>query len=203
MSCSEYEQIVKNSDEHHPLPPFAEWLQTAASPYLDLHPDADQDISLFSMLPKRRAASHDKMFAYGNHYRVKDETTHMMVTYESGLLLTAIDHSGARIADPFIGELVQILRVDYGPTRLPIVLFRGKWVRPQTSRKPSSFKADSDGFTCANFKQLLPLDEDPYVFPSVAQQVFFMREPQPSGWRVVLRKEPRGRRIFLDLENDV
>ena len=39
---------------------------------------------------------------------------------------------------------------------------------------------------------------DPFIFPSQATQVFFSDAVEKPGWKVVLRKEARARREFVD-----
>jgi hypothetical protein len=50
---------------------------------------------------------------------------------------------------------------------------------------------DDVGFFLANFRHFLHEFDEPFVFPSQVQQVFFWSDTKIPFWKVVLRKEPR------------
>jgi hypothetical protein len=50
---------------------------------------------------------------------------------------------------------------------------------------------DDVGFFLGNFQHFLHEFDEPFVFPSQVQQVFFWSDTKIPFWKVVLRKEPR------------
>ncbi len=52
------------------------------------------------------------------------------------------------------------------------------------------------GFTLFKFDRLIPYSADSFAFPLHVQQVFFMDDGGNDGWKVVLRREPRGCRVL-------
>jgi hypothetical protein len=45
--------------------------------------------------------------------------------------------------------------------------------------------------------------DEPYVFPAQLQQVFYADNPNIFGWKVVLHKEPRSKRILVSDSDEV
>jgi len=44
--------------------------------------------------------------------------------------------------------------------------------------------------------------DEPFVFPSQVQQMFFWSEPKTLWWKVVLGREPRSRQVVTDTYDD-
>jgi hypothetical protein len=51
------------------------------------------------------------------------------------------------------------------------------------------YKRDETSFLLANFHHLLHEFDEPFVFLSQVQQVFFWNEPKTPWWKVVLGEE--------------
>ena len=184
------------------LPAFSQWIKKAIQAY-GQHDDLDNmDLLLLSFPPKLKAYSYKKMKAYGNHYRVHDDNNSLYVTYDSGIASTfhanITGQSSQSATSPFsyVGILVDILRLDYGPTSMPIVLMKGKWVRADWDSHRPSMKRDAYGFLLVDTKRTLPMTSEPFIFPSQVEQVFFSDVDSTSGWKVVLHKEARSRRVL-------
>jgi hypothetical protein len=58
------------------------------------------------------------------------------------------------------------------------------------NRSNPTYKWDDANFLLANFLHLLHEHNEPFVFPSQVQQVFFWNEPMTPTWKVVLHREP-------------
>lgn len=54
-----------------------------------------------------------------------------------------------------------------------------------------TYKQDEIGFLLANFHHFLHKFDEPFVFLSQVQHVFFWNEPKTPWWEIVLGKEPR------------
>jgi hypothetical protein len=50
----------------------------------------------------------------------------------------------------------------------------------------------------ANFQHMLVNGNEPFVFPSQVQQVFYFNDFSNPWWKVILHKEPQSKRVFLD-----
>jgi hypothetical protein len=98
----------------------------------------------------------------------------------------------------YIGVLRNILKLDYGPMRTPVILLRCEWIKRSDNRENPTYVQDEAGFLVVNFRHKLPSMCDPFIFPSQATQVFFSDDPGKAGWKVVLRKEPRARQEVAD-----
>ena len=53
-------------------------------------------------------------------------------------------------------------------------------------------KRDQYGFTLVNIEKMMDFSAQSFAFPLHVQQVFFSEDLKMLGWKVVLRKEPRG-----------
>ncbi|KAH0669606.1 hypothetical protein KY285_023769 [Solanum tuberosum] len=79
---------------------------------------------------------------------------------------------------------------------LKFVLFKCKWV----NNNKGLIEKDDYGFTLVNFNHLLytrhQLSDEPFIFASQSQQVFYVDHPMEKEWRIVVKLKPRG---FYDL----
>jgi hypothetical protein len=99
----------------------------------------------------------------------------------------------------YVGTLKQILQLDYGLMFSPIVLFCCSWVKNGIDNRGNLiYKQDEACFLFANFHHLLHEFDEPFVFPSQVQQMFFWSEPMTPWWKVVLGREPRSRQVVVD-----
>ncbi|KAL3699462.1 hypothetical protein R1sor_017484 [Riccia sorocarpa] len=152
------------------------------------------------IVPKLRCRIFRKMRA---HYRVVNDILRVdeCKTYDCGIA-ARVDantevYQGRDISH--VGVLMRILQLDYNLGADNPILFQGKWVRNDTA----SLKYDRDGFLVANFRRWLPSNDDPFIFPSQVEQVFYIpvEEQDVLGWNIVLRKHPRARRIVMEQSN--
>jgi hypothetical protein len=65
-----------------------------------------------------------------------------------------------------------------------------------------TYKRDEDGFLLANFNALKANDDEPFVFPTQVQHVFYSEELNQPWWKVVLHKEPRSRRVVTEAREE-
>jgi hypothetical protein len=73
------------------------------------------------------------------------------------------------------------------------------WVENRSDvRGNPTYKQDETGFLHANFRYMMVKDKEPFIFPTQAQQVFYLDEEQNSYWKVVIHKKPRSSRITMD-----
>ncbi len=67
----------------------------------------------------------------------------------------------------------------------------------------ATVKKDEYGFILINFGSLIPIWNQTFAFPLHVDQVFFSNDPKERGWKVVVRKEPCGRRITNKVQTNL
>jgi hypothetical protein len=150
------------------------------------------------------------MKAYKNHYKVFINTYgNTSATYDSGV--ASIFHQeqqsteGTRLGVlQYVGILKDVILLNYGLISQPVILFKCDWVRNGLDTwGNATYKCDDDGFLLVNFRQLKTRVDEPYVFLAQVQQVFYAEDPNMAGWKVVLHKEPRSKRILVSDSDEV
>lgn len=183
-------------------PAFEDWIVETLDREIVQNSDIDIDMLCVSRRPKNKCLRYGKIKAFGNHFRVDDNSEIIMKTYDSGVATVADDPVlDARDVSSinYVGVLKDILKLDYGPVRSSIILLRCEWIKKFDNRNnPNTYVRDESGFLMVNFKHKLPKMQDPFIFPSQATQVFFSDDRKKPGWKVVLRKDPRARREVVD-----
>jgi hypothetical protein len=128
------------------------------------------------------------MKAFGNHFRVEDEASSHMLTYDSGdasvFQVPLID--AREVSVNYVGVVKDILKLDYGSLSSPVVLLRCQWAKPTDNRGNPTYIRDDAGFLVVNVRHNLPKMSDPFIFPSQAIQGFYSDVPNKPGWKVVL-----------------
>jgi hypothetical protein len=61
-----------------------------------------------------------------------------------------------------------------------------------------TYKQDEAGFLMANFQHMLVNGNEPFVFPSQVQQVFYFNDSSKPWWKVILYKVPQCKCVFPD-----
>jgi hypothetical protein len=90
----------------------------------------------------------------------------------------------------YVGVIKDIFKLDYGPISTPIILMQCAWVRNKNDVWGNpTYKRDEVRFLVCNFWYMMTKDEEPFVFPTQVQQMFFMDEEQNPSWKVVVQKE--------------
>jgi hypothetical protein len=98
----------------------------------------------------------------------------------------------------YVGVLKDILKLDYGPIHIPIIVFQCQWMKTTDNRGRATYVRDDAGFLMVNFKHKLPRMSDPFIFSTQATQVFFSDVPSKPGWKVVLEKQALAKREVVD-----
>ena len=133
------------------------------------------------------------MWAYGAHYTCNNEESPSTVAYDCGI--AAIPPSPVCI-EIDVGILRNIILVTY--MGLNCVVMEGSWIK-LVDQGRRVVKKDSQGFWIVNFASREVREKDnPYVFPASVSQVFFMNDSGDPSWKVVLRHDPRSKRIEGD-----
>ena len=189
-------------DANGNIEPFDVWVKKAVHTHPhDPNNGDDMDRILLCSRPSQKATRYTRMRAFGNHFRVEDSQSALLQTYDSGIAsifeVPTID-SQSEVSLNYVGVLQDILKLDYGPLRTPVILFRCEWLKREDNRGNSTYVRDDAGFMVVNSRHKVPKMSDPFIFPSQATQVFFSNDFRKPGWKVVLRKEARSRREEQD-----
>jgi hypothetical protein len=177
--------------------PFEEWVRNLLeTEEVDVNEPADFDKLLLCVKPSQRATRYRRMKAFGNHFRVEDDASVRMLTYDSGVasVFQVPTEDATDVTVNYAGVVKDILKLNYGPLSRPIILMRCQWAKRSDNQGNSTYIRDDAGFLIVNVRHSLPKMSDPFIFAAQATQVFYSDDPQKPGWKVVLRKEPRAKR---------
>ena len=180
----------------------AEWMENhVLKSDLDMANADDRDRFLLSKKPSQRALCYTQMMAFGNHFRVEDETSARHVSYNSSVALVFEENFDTEAASsiPYVGVLKDILLLYYGVLQSEIILMRCEWVKPYDNCENPTYTRDDSGFLVVNFRHKLPRLAEPFIFPSQATQVFFSDVVKRPGWKVVLCKDARSKQEVLEI----
>jgi hypothetical protein len=163
--------------------------------------EVQEDVRALMLPPSDAAKSYRSMYAFGNHIRVRSAQA-QLTTMDSGVAATfrQLCRSGLKDTNPkaaeleYVGWVEEILSVDYG--FFEVVVLYCNWVVANIKGDGATMKRDDYGFTIVNFDRLIPFSAQSFAFPLHIEQVFFAPDVAKCGWEVVLRKEPRGVRVF-------
>jgi hypothetical protein len=183
------------------IPEFEEWVGSVLKSYdTDARNTNDVDTLLLCTKPSQKALQYTKMKAFGNHFRVDDETSSRMQTYDSGIALAfdVLTQDAWDVFVNYVGLVKDILKLNYGPMRTPVILLCCEWMKRFDNRGNPTYVRDAAGFLVVIFRHMLPSMSELFIFPSQATQVFFSDDTGKASWKVVLRKEPRARREVAD-----
>ena len=71
------------------------------------------------------------MKAFGNHFRVEDDISSCLLTYDSGMasvFQVPVDDA-QDVTVNYIGVVKNILKIDYGLVNTLVILLRCEWIR--------------------------------------------------------------------------
>ncbi len=116
------------------VPTFGQWLQKYVWRALDYNEVIDEDIICLSQPPFKIVLSYALMWAYGNHYRVEDETNDCHTTNDSGIASIFIQGSHFSTQDRnvvmatlrYVGVLKEIWVLSYATMKQ--ILFWTSWI---------------------------------------------------------------------------
>ena len=181
------------------FPNFADWLAAEVKTCSDNGIVVPQNVIDSSKPPSLVAQKFRALNAYGNHYRVRTAELSLR-TCDSGVAAlfrrpwrsSIEDQNPVEAAVEYVGHLQEILELDY--TTHCVIILVCEWVKANYAGTNATVKKDRLGFTMANFNRMIPYGKESFAFPIHVQQVFFSNDILYPGWKVVCRKEARGRR---------
>ena len=155
------------------------------------------------------ATAYKSMHAYGNHYRVRS-SEQALRTANSGVAATfrQVCRNGIRDLNQvnadveYVGHIEEILELNY--RRHCLVVLVCDFVKANYIGENATIKKEKWSFTLANYKRRYGnICCDNFAFPIHCEQVFYSEATEAPGWRVVLRKEVRGKRVLPNNGEDV
>ena len=196
-----FKQCRDAHDADRNIDPFDVWVNKTVHNH-DYDPNNIDDMDRILLCrPSQKTTQYTRMRAFGNHFRVEDLQSALLQTYDSGIAsifeVPTVD-SQSEVSLNYVGVLQDILKLDYGPLRTPIILFRCEWLKREDNRGNLTYVRDDAGFMVVNSRHKVPKMSEPFIFPSQATQVFFSNDVKKPGWKVVLQKEARSRRKKQD-----
>ena len=72
------------------------------------------------------------------------------------------------------------------------------WVMANMVGHNATMKRDDYEFSLVNSDRLVSLSVKSFAFSLHVEQVFFANDLNNHGWKVVLRKEPREKELFIE-----
>ena len=190
------------------VPVFSEWVQEEVRHDQQEGIEVDQMVVDTATGPLRVAAAYKSMYAYGNHFRVIS-SERSLKTSNSGIAATfrQVCRNSTRDANQiqadveYVGHIEEILELNY--KRHCLVVLVCDFVKANYRGENATIKRDKWGFTLANYSRRYgTICRDSFAFPSHCEQVFYSDAKESPGWRVVLRKEVRGRRVLPNTNNE-
>ena len=168
---------------------FSDWLRVHVRELRAADFPLEEKLIQLSTTPSTVAESYAYMWAYGALFRcVDDESVRAYATYDSGICTSVCE---SRVNSVDVGVLKGLYRVSF--SGWDIVVMKVEWVGQESIRK------DRMGFwTCKLDARGGRSRINPYILPVNAEQVFFMEDVLTPDWKIVLRHEPRARRIVGD-----
>jgi hypothetical protein len=127
------------------IPAFKDWIRGALGPHnIDIsNPDSVDRLFMCTKL-SQKATRFIRMKAFGNHFRVEDETSSRLQTYNFSVAsMFHVPIEDARdVAVIYVGIVKDILKLDYGPVHTPVILLRCEWVRGHDNRGNPTYIRD-------------------------------------------------------------
>ncbi|KAG0584842.1 hypothetical protein KC19_3G238500 [Ceratodon purpureus] len=188
-------------------PVFSDWLRDTVVNEIEAGQDVDSSLEALAKFPRRRAKKYRSLYAYGYHLRVRSAEADLK-TCNSGIAATFIrrcryglrDRNPVLAALEYVGYLDEIIDLDYGEFHQTVLV--GSWVKANYRGPQATVRRDKWGLTVANFNRMIEYGIDSFAFPNQVEQVFYADCNESPGWKVVIRTEPRGRRVTATSEED-
>jgi hypothetical protein len=140
------------------------------------------------------------MWAFGNHIWVSSVEEHLTMhdsgvttIFEQECVLGPNYHRLMVAKLEYVGWVEEILELRYMVLNLVVLLCN--WMKDNYIGNNAMVKRDEYGFIVVNFGFLILISNQSFAFPLYVDQVFFSNDLKERRWKVVVKKEPCGRRV--------
>ena len=173
-----------------PFAKFNDWLNNHVRRLKGDGFPVSRELDCLHCAPSEHAWTFNAMWAFGCHYVCNSETGNSTVAFDSGI--AAIPPS-PNCTEIDVGILKNIILVTYHG--INCVVMEGSWIKTHDQGR-RVIRKDSYGFWVVQYmaREIRPKD-NPYVYPASVSQVFFIEDAVDPSWKVVLRHDPRSKRI--------
>lgn len=179
------------------LPPFSHWLRSHVIALRQDRFPIPQTVVQLSCPPSKVSTSYKHMWAYGAHYRVEGEDQGSHGTFDSGVAIFPSDNDSS---GPDVGTVQKIYLVSF--SGFNVVLMKVSWIKKQDQGR-RTIRQDALGFLTVLYGcREDPEHDNPFVFPSSVSQVFFVEDGGNREWKIVIKHEPRSRRVVYSSDTD-
>ena len=178
-----------------PFPKFPAWLNNHVRMLKEEGFPVSAQLESLHCPPSQHSWTFKSMWAYGAHYTCNTEDAPTTVAFDCGIASIPPTPVATEID---VGILRNIILVTY--MGLNCVLMEGSWIKSSDQGR-RVVKKDRLGFWMVHYACRDSREKDnPYVFPSSVSQVFFMDDQTDPSWKIVLRHDPRSKRLEGDRE---
>ena len=150
----------KEEQQRNPnISTFENWIKDVVHNHpIDPNDEDDMDMVMMCSRPSQLATRYTRMKAYGNYFRVEDQQSMTLKAYDIGV--ASVFHmpsmSSEEVTLNYVGVLEDILKLNYGPLRTPIIFLRCKWMKQFDNRGNPTYVRDEVGFMVVNFRHKVP-----------------------------------------------
>ncbi|GJU78696.1 ribonuclease H-like domain-containing protein [Tanacetum coccineum] len=162
---------------------FSEWFRKRVERLEELNdPRVTQEIKWLARGPNNFVRRYSGYFVKGYHFHTNNHENSLK-SQNSGVVVTVLDSSNTQEVVSYYGSLKEVVKLNYSG-KLRVVLFKCDWVDVNKGCKRDKF-----GITLVNFSYLThsgsDIHDDPFVFASQVDKVFYAKDPRLEGWLVV------------------
>lgn len=145
--------------------------------------------------PSEHAWCFNAMWAYGCHYSCNSESGPSTVAFDCGIAAIPPSPTCTEIDVCILKNIILVTYLGFN-----VVVMEGSWIKTREHGR-RFVKKDPLGFWIVQYSSReAPDKNNPYVYPASVSQVFFLGDSHDPAWMVVLRHDPRSKRIEGDCE---
>ncbi|XP_028548537.1 uncharacterized protein LOC114579038 [Dendrobium catenatum] len=161
---------------------FHEWLRITVMG--NGGPVVTEEIKVLAKGPNKIARTYKGFFINGYTFHIKTRDENKKTQNYGVVNSTEIGNFN------YYGKINDIIEINYSD-KFKVMLLKCDWV----NTTGTSVKQDQFGYTLVNFSRLIhtgdKLEDDPFVFSSQVEPVYYIQDPKNTNWNFVVRMRPR------------
>ncbi|PKU68413.1 hypothetical protein MA16_Dca019188 [Dendrobium catenatum] len=163
---------------------FLEWLRVTVSVMGDGGPEVTEEIKVLAKGPNKIARTYKGFFINGYTFHIKTRDENKKTQNYGVVNSTEIGSFN------YYGKINDIIEINYS-YKFKVILFKCDW----ENTTGTGIKQDHFGYTLVNFSRLIhtgdKLEDDPFVFSSQDEPVYYIQDLKNTNWNFVVRMRPR------------